>query len=197
VALRRQFPHLPPLKISVNVSSRQLRDHLLLDELDRLLAEYPLGPENLKLEITESTLMDNLEMAAQILTELRRRGIQICLDDFGTGYSSLSYLHRFPINTLKIDRSFVMSMEPNDENSEIIRTIVTLAHTLGLDVIAEGIETELQLTQLRWLNCEQGQGYYFAHPLTPVQLAEFIQSHWGAQVSPFQDERQPQSLAEA
>ncbi|MEB3173856.1 MAG: EAL domain-containing protein [Cyanobacteriota bacterium] len=197
VALRRQFPHLPPLKISVNVSSRQIRDHALLDELDRLLGEYPLGPENLKLEITESTLMDNLEMATQILTELRRRGIQICLDDFGTGYSSLSYLHRFPIHTLKIDRSFVMSMEPNDENSEIIRTIITLAHTLGLDVIAEGIETELQLTQLRWLNCEQGQGYYFAHPLAPSQLTEFIQSHWGTKVNPFQDERQTQSLSEA
>ncbi|MBJ7900345.1 MAG: EAL domain-containing protein [Cyanobacteria bacterium RI_101] len=195
-ALQRQFPHLPPLKISVNVSSRQIRDHALLDELDRLLAEYPLGAENLKLEITESTLMDNLEMATQILTELRRRGIQICLDDFGTGYSSLSYLHRFPIHTLKIDRSFVMSMEPNDENSEIIRTIITLAHTLGLDVIAEGIETELQLTQLRWLNCEQGQGYYFAYPLTPAQLTEFIQSHWGTKVNPFQDERQPQSLWE-
>jgi EAL domain-containing protein (putative c-di-GMP-specific phosphodiesterase class I) len=98
------------------------------------------------------------------------------LDDFGTGYSSLSYLHRFPINTLKVDRSFIMSMEPNDENSAIVRTILTLAHSLGLDVIAEGIETELQLTQLRWLGCEMGQGYFFSPPIAPQKLVHFLET---------------------
>lgn len=176
MALQEQFPQSPPLKMSVNVSSRQMRDRRLLQDIDRFLEETQLPSGLLKLEITESILMDNLELATDVLLELRHRGIEICLDDFGTGYSSLSYLHRFPINTLKIDRSFVMSMQPNDENSEIIRTIITLAHTLGLDVIAEGIETEMQLTQLRWLDCEQGQGYYFSHPIPRQELINYIQA---------------------
>jgi EAL domain-containing protein (putative c-di-GMP-specific phosphodiesterase class I) len=121
--------------------------------------------------------MDNMELATNVLAELRDRNIEICLDDFGTGYSSLSYLHRFPINTLKIDRSFVMPMKPDDENTEIIRTIVMLAHALNLDVIAEGVETEMQVTQLRWLKCEQGQGYYFARPMPYSHLLEWLRDY--------------------
>ncbi|MFM1842578.1 MAG: hypothetical protein RLZZ490_1314, partial [Cyanobacteriota bacterium] len=176
IKLQQYFPHLPHLQISVNISSRQLHDQRLLQTLDQILADTQINPHTLKLEITESLLMDNLALATEVLVELRRRQIQISLDDFGTGYSSLSYLHRFPINTLKVDRSFIMSMEPNDENSAIVRTILTLAHSLGLDVIAEGIETELQLTQLRWLGCEMGQGYFFSPPIAPQKLVHFLET---------------------
>lgn len=176
VKLQHHFPHLPHLQISVNISSRQLHDQRLMETLDQILVDTQIDPQHLKLEITESLLMDNLALATEVLVEFRRRQIQISLDDFGTGYSSLSYLHRFPINTLKVDRSFIMSMEPNDENSAIVRTILTLAHTLGLDVIAEGIETESQLTQLRWLGCELGQGYYFSPPIAPSKLIEFLET---------------------
>ncbi|MEB3249356.1 MAG: EAL domain-containing protein [Merismopediaceae bacterium] len=167
------------LKVSVNISSRQLRDPLLLQQIDQVLADTQLDPQLLKLELTESILMDNLAVATEVLMALRQRHIDVCLDDFGTGYSSLSYLHRFPINTLKIDRSFIMHMSPNDENAEIVRTIITLAHTLGLDVIAEGIETDIQLAQLRWLGCEYGQGYYFARPLSYPKIVQYLQTHPG------------------
>ncbi len=176
VKLQQHFPELPHLQISVNISSRQLHDQCLMETLDQILADTQIDPRNLKLEITESLLMDNLALATEVLVEFRRRDIQISLDDFGTGYSSLSYLHRFPINTLKIDRSFIMSMEPDNENSAIVRTILTLAHTLGLNVIAEGVETESQLTQLRLLGCELGQGYYFSPPIAPAKLINFLKT---------------------
>jgi EAL domain-containing protein (putative c-di-GMP-specific phosphodiesterase class I) len=121
--------------------------------------------------------MDNMDVATEVFLKLRDRQIDICLDDFGTGYSSLSYLHSFPINTLKIDRSFVMPMELNDENTEIVRTIILLARALNLEIIAEGIETEKQLTQLRWLDCEQGQGFYFARPMAYPHLLEWLGHH--------------------
>lgn len=162
--LKQSFPQLSHLQVSINVSSRQLRDQRLLKTVDEILSSTNLAPQDLKLEITESLLIDNLNLAADVLKSLRQRNIQISLDDFGTGYSSLSYLHRFPINTIKVDRSFVNTMEPNNQNTAIVHTIVTLAHTLGLDVIAEGIETERHLTQLHWLGCDAGQGYYFARP---------------------------------
>jgi diguanylate cyclase (GGDEF)-like protein/PAS domain S-box-containing protein len=175
--LQKLFPQHQKLKISVNISSRQIRDQSLLQKIDQVLCKTQLQPTCLKLEITESILMDNMELATNVLAELRDRNIEICLDDFGTGYSSLSYLHRFPINTLKIDRSFVMPMKPDDENTEIIRTIVMLAHALNLDVIAEGVETEMQVTQLRWLKCEQGQGYYFARPMPYSHLLEWLRDY--------------------
>ena len=109
--------------------------------------------------------MENIETATEMLQQLRDLGVQLSIDDFGTGYSSLSYLHRFPIDTLKIDRSFVIRMIDNNENLEIVRTIVMLAQNLGMDVIAEGVETKEQLALLRKLKCENGQGYYFSRPL--------------------------------
>ncbi|WP_228016641.1 EAL domain-containing protein [Synechocystis sp. LEGE 06083] len=172
--IKEKFPHIPHLQVSVNVSGRQLRDQRLIQTVDQILAITNLRPQDLKLEITESLLIDNLDLATDVLTSLRQRNIQISLDDFGTGYSSLSYLHRFPINTIKVDRSFVNTMEPNDQNTAIVHTIVTLAHTLGLDVIAEGIETERHLTQLHWLGCDAGQGYYFAHPIPSEDLLDFL-----------------------
>ncbi|HAC65850.1 MAG TPA: diguanylate cyclase [Cyanothece sp. UBA12306] len=175
-----QYKDYQSLKMSVNLSSKQLKDNSLLDKIDRILNRSQIDHSALKVEITESILMENVQVATDVLIALRERNIEICLDDFGTGYSSLSYLHRFPVNTLKIDRSFVMRMRPNDENSEIVRAIVSLAHILGMEIIAEGIETELQLAQLKWLGCEQGQGYFFAKPLANKD-AEYLlknQKNW-------------------
>ncbi|MDJ0600080.1 MAG: EAL domain-containing protein [Crocosphaera sp.] len=169
-----QFPNYSHLKVAVNLSSKQLKCTNLLNTIDEILKDTKLDNKSLKLEITETLLMENLQTATEILLQIQERGIEICLDDFGTGYSSLSYLHRFPVNTLKIDRSFVMRMEPNNENAEIVRAIVSLAHILGLDIIAEGVETELQLAQLRWLDCEQGQGYFFAQPLTEEEVEDLL-----------------------
>ncbi len=110
--------------------------------------------------------MENIETATEMLQQMRALGVQLAIDDFGTGYSSLSYLHRFPIDTLKIDRSFVTRMSENNENTEIVRTIVVLAQNLGMDVVAEGVETKEQLALLRKLGCENGQGYYFSRPVS-------------------------------
>ncbi|MGK7961254.1 PAS domain S-box protein [Crocosphaera sp.] len=169
-----RFPDYSHLKVAVNLSSKQLKYTNLIDTIDQILEGTQLDSKNLKLEITETLLMENLQAATEILLKIQEREIEICLDDFGTGYSSLSYLHRFPVNTLKIDRSFVMRMEPNNENAEIVRAIVHLAHILGLDIIAEGVETALQLAQLRWLDCEQGQGYFFAKPLPPEAVEDLL-----------------------
>jgi diguanylate cyclase (GGDEF)-like protein/PAS domain S-box-containing protein len=170
---QKQFPHLAPLTISVNLSGKQLREQDLIEQIDQVLAETHLDGHSLKLEITESILMDNAETVTEMLLQLRKRHIQLSIDDFGTGYSSLSYLHRFPVNTLKIDRSFVSRMNQDDENSKIVRAIVSLAHTLKMDVIAEGVETRSQLHQLQSLECEQGQGYLFSKPLD-VLAAEIL-----------------------
>lgn len=173
-AWQNQFTDNSRLKISVNISSKQIKDYKFIDKLDRILQKTQLNGKNLKLEITESVLMENAEAATKILLELRNRDIELSIDDFGTGYSSLSYLHKFPVNTLKIDRSFVSRMQPDRDNCEIVRAILTLAHTLGMDAIAEGIETAEQLQQLKLLGCEQGQGYYFSKPLDPEAATNFI-----------------------
>ncbi|MBW4494030.1 MAG: EAL domain-containing protein [Oscillatoria princeps RMCB-10] len=162
---QEQFPDRQELTMSVNLSGKQLSQPDLLPQIDEILRHTGISPAYLKLEITESVLMENAAAAAEVLEKLRDRNINLCVDDFGTGYSSLSYLHRFPINTLKIDRSFVIEMAGDDENSEIVRAIVTLAHNLGMYVVAEGVETEKQLVQLWALQCEYGQGYFFSKPL--------------------------------
>jgi diguanylate cyclase (GGDEF)-like protein/PAS domain S-box-containing protein len=161
-----QYPLHSNLKISVNLSGKQLTDVNAIEQIDRILEETGLEGKYLKLEITESILMDNLDVATKMLLELRKRHIQLSIDDFGTGYSSLSYLHRFPVNTLKIDRSFINEMESKEENSAIVKAIVTLAHMLNMDVVAEGIENSSQLAQLKLLKCELGQGYLFSKPLS-------------------------------
>jgi EAL domain-containing protein (putative c-di-GMP-specific phosphodiesterase class I) len=126
------------------------------------------------LEITESVVMENAETAAAMLVQLRTLGVQLSIDDFGTGYSSLSYLHRFPVSTLKIDRSFIGRMGAGDENAEIVRTIITLANNLGMQVIAEGVETEAQLAHLRALNCAYAQGYLFSRPVDGARAAALL-----------------------
>lgn len=162
-----------PLQVSVNLSSRQFTQPNLIEQIKNVLDETAIDPKYLKLELTESAVMDNVEAAIKQLQEIRDLGIDLSIDDFGTGYSSLSYLHRFPLNTLKIDRSFVSQMNKK-ENLEIVRTIIALARSLGLEVIAEGVETLAQMQQLQELTCEYGQGYYFAKPLDKEAASIFI-----------------------
>jgi diguanylate cyclase (GGDEF)-like protein/PAS domain S-box-containing protein len=159
------FPSDPPMFISVNLSGKQFAQPDLISEVATILDETGLNPRNLKLEITESVVMENIETATEMLKQLRSLGVKLSIDDFGTGYSSLSYLHRFPIDTLKIDRSFVTQMSDNNENMEIVRTVVMLAQNLGMDVVAEGVETSEQLSLLQRLGCEFGQGYFFSKPV--------------------------------
>jgi diguanylate cyclase (GGDEF)-like protein/PAS domain S-box-containing protein len=168
------FPSDPPLFISVNLSGKQFTQVDLIHEVAYILSETRIDPRSLKLEITESMVMENIEAATEMLKELRALGVQLSIDDFGTGYSSLSYLHRFPIDTLKIDRSFVTQMAENNENAEIVRTIVMLAQNLGMDVVAEGVETNEQLALLRKLGCENGQGYFFSKPLDVAGAEKII-----------------------
>ena len=171
---QQTYPAAPPLFVSVNLSVKQFNQPGLVENIASLLERFQLPPRCLKLEITESVFSDNIEAAVGLLTQLRELGVQLSIDDFGTGYSSLSYLQRFPIDTLKIDRSFVTQMMENEENVAIVRTIVALAQNLGMDVVAEGVETEDQLKLLRKLECENGQGYLFSTPLGGRQLNEFI-----------------------
>jgi diguanylate cyclase (GGDEF)-like protein len=155
----------PQFRISVNLSVKQFTQPHLIDKIDRIILKHQISSCRLKLEITESAIVENTEVATDILRQLKDRQIQISLDDFGTGYSSLSYLHRFPVDTLKIDRSFIHQMADNGENMEIVRAIIVLAHQLKMTAIAEGIETAEQLKLLRDLDCEEGQGYYFSKPV--------------------------------
>ncbi|MEH1925086.1 amino acid permease [Nostoc sp.] len=165
----KQFPTSTPLTISVNFSGKQITQPDVFKEVKHILQQTGLEPCCLKLEITETLLMDNFELAITVLSQLTALNVEMHMDDFGTGYSSLSYLHRLPIKTLKIDRSFVTSIGSRGENLEIIRAIVTLAHNLNMSVTAEGIETVEQLAQLKALQCDYGQGYFF---LPPMERAE-------------------------
>ena len=139
---QRQFEMNPPLSISVNLSCRQFLQPDLVDQVQRALLETGLDPRCLKMEITESAIMEQLESASSALSKLKSLGIKLAMDDFGKGYSSLSYLHQFPFDTLKIDRSFIACIGHAGENTEIVRTIVSLGKGLGLDVVAEGVETQ-------------------------------------------------------
>jgi diguanylate cyclase (GGDEF)-like protein/PAS domain S-box-containing protein len=160
-----KFPQTEQFTMSVNLAGRQIREQKLLEKIDLLLAETGLDGSKLRLEITESMLMDNTEKTIDLLSQLRARKIILSIDDFGQGYSSLSYLPRFPVNLLKIDRAFIWKMTSDSENLEIVRTIISLAHTLGMEVIAEGVETVEQMNLLKELNCEFAQGYFFSKPL--------------------------------
>jgi diguanylate cyclase (GGDEF)-like protein len=162
---QQKSPSHRALSLSVNLSGRQVSQPDLVEQIKQALHDSKLSPHCLKLEITESVVMENAEAATIMFKQLRTLGVQLSIDDFGTGYSSLSYLHKFPLNYLKIDRSFVSRMATADDNSEIVRTIATLAHNLGMEVIAEGIETEEQHQQLKALGCEYGQGYLFSRPV--------------------------------
>lgn len=159
-------------RIHVNLSARQLAQPGLIQEIDRLFAQFNLDGSCLGLEITESVLMENAADAMATLAQLKERQIKVSVDDFGTGYSSLSYLTNLPIDALKIDRSFIMRMTEDEKNFNVVKAIMTLANSLGLDVVAEGVETEEQADLLRSLGCEYGQGYLFAAPLRPEEVVK-------------------------
>ncbi len=169
--LQPQFQHL---YLSINISGQQLREPSLLQTLTRMLAETHIPAHCLRFEITESSLINNTRIAAELLEQIRELGIHISLDDFGTGFSALSYLHQLPIDTIKIDRSFVRLLQKSDRERSIITAILSLSQALGLATVAEGIETEAQLEALQELNCTAGQGFYFSPPMTPTQLEKWL-----------------------
>lgn len=173
VEWQKQSPLNKDLFLSVNLSVKHFSHPDLVSQVRKIVSETGITPSCLKLEITESAVMENAEIVISMLKELKAIGVQLSIDDFGTGYSSLSYLHRFPIDTLKVDRSFVSTMEDGSENGEIVRTVISLAKTLGMNVVAEGIETVHQLHQLQVLDCEYGQGYLFSPPVT-IEDAQFL-----------------------
>jgi diguanylate cyclase (GGDEF)-like protein/PAS domain S-box-containing protein len=161
-------------RMAVNVSARQFRGKGFVDMVERILKAVRLDPQRLELELTESVLVDDYQEATTILNQLHDLGVRIALDDFGTGYSNLSYLSRLPINTLKIDRSFVQRAPIDSNDAEIVRAIIMLADALGLQVLAEGIETREQLDLLRHYGCQKGQGYYFERPLAADKIPALL-----------------------
>ena len=181
-----QSPANRSLFMSVNLSGKQVAVPSLVSDIKEILDETHVDAKHLKLEITESAVMENAEMAARLLKRLKALGVQLSIDDFGTGYSSLSYLHRFPVNTLKIDRSFVGRIGEAAENIEIVRTVISLAENMGMEVVAEGVETLSQLTQLRKLKCQYGQGYLFSRPVAADAVSEWISKkpHWQESLFP-------------
>ena len=171
---QEMFPDCFPLMLSVNLSCKQFAQSSMVQNIKRVLDETDFDAHHLKLEITESVVLEHKENAIEMLHQLRTLGIEIHIDDFGTGYSNLSYLSQLPVTTLKIDRSFISPINGNRRDSEIIRAIVMLARNLGMRVIAEGVETETQLEQLKALHCEGAQGYYFSKPMNEKAATEFL-----------------------
>ena len=171
---QRISPDYGDLEMSVNIAGRHLSSDDLSDQVEDALESSGIRPETLKLEITESTAMENAERSILLLNRLKSLGVKLSIDDFGTGYSSLSYLHRLPFDTLKIDRSFVSGVGERGENSGILQTIVSLGTNLKMRMVAEGIETEAQLAMLRNLGCDFGQGYLFSKPKPAEEMEKLL-----------------------
>jgi len=161
-------------KVAVNLSAKQFTDPDLAGRIRNVLEITEIPPRCLELEITESTLMDDVEEAIRIMQEIKSTGVSIAIDDFGTGYSSLSYIKRFPIDVLKVDRSFVMDIPDDKNDMAITAAVIAMAHKLDLNVVAEGVETDEQLQYLRLNNCDEGQGYLFSRPLSLGQLHQYL-----------------------
>ena len=174
VTWQQQCPHLKDLRVSVNLSSQDLRQTHLVESIEKILTQTQLSAHSLTLEITESMLVENTEDAISLLGQLRDLGIRFSIDDFGTGYSSLSYLYNLPADYLKIDQSFVSHMEPGNKNYKIVQAVVSLSDQLQLAAIAEGVETEQQLAWLKEFGCELGQGYLLARPLAPEAATDLL-----------------------
>ncbi|MBC7840730.1 MAG: EAL domain-containing protein [Gemmatimonadaceae bacterium] len=173
----RSLPELLPVTVTVNLSARQLGDEHLLDDVANALRVAGLRRDQLVLELTESTLLANSEETVGILTSLKALGVRLAIDDFGTGYSSLSYLHRFPVDVLKIDKSFVAGVHGGPGASALASAVVALGNSLGLRTVAEGIESEAQFEVLHALGCKFGQGYLFSHPLPPGDVMAYLTLH--------------------
>lgn len=162
------------VEVSVNVSGHQLIEGDLIADIERILRETGVAPHWLEVELTEGSLMENTQHTIASLQRLRTLGVKISIDDFGTGYSSLAYLRRFPIDTLKIDIAFIREVTTNPQDAAITRTIIELAHSLGLQVVAEGVETQEQLAFLKQAGCDQIQGYLFSRPLPADTLERLL-----------------------
>jgi EAL domain-containing protein (putative c-di-GMP-specific phosphodiesterase class I) len=173
-AWQRKYPAWSALEVSVNVSARQLSQGGIPAEVERVLGATGLDPSHLMLEITESTLMHNLSTGAGVIQRLHAMSVGLHLDDFGTGYSSLAYLHSFPVHALKVDRSFVNRMDSAPQQSAIVKAIVSLAQNLGMEVIAEGVETPAQAEALRALRCQRGQGFLYSRPLPAEEAGRLL-----------------------
>jgi EAL domain-containing protein (putative c-di-GMP-specific phosphodiesterase class I) len=171
---QKEFGAAAPRVVCVNVSSRQFSDADLMKEIEGILQHTGLSPSNLKLEITESAFIDDVPAAQVILNRAQSIGIEWSLDDFGTGYSSLSHLHRLQVDTVKVDRSFVSRVGNAAGGLEMVHAIVTLAHNLGMDVVAEGVETADQSAQLLALGCEYAQGFYFSKAVESVEVSRLL-----------------------
>ncbi len=178
--LKKWRPGYPDdnISLTINLSSRQFEHDVLIEDIQESISSANIDPELLKLELTESIIMKNSNMMLDKLAELKALGLKLLIDDFGTGYSSLSYLHQFPIDALKIDRSFINNIGPNGENAEIVNAIISLAHNLGLKVIAEGVENTIHLQYLMEMKCDYAQGYYFARPVPAKEAEQFIPVTW-------------------
>jgi diguanylate cyclase (GGDEF)-like protein/PAS domain S-box-containing protein len=171
---QHQFPGIQPLTVSVNLSAKQFSQPDLVGQIQTALDETGFLPHRLKIEITETMIIENQQAAVQVLTQLQALGIQIQVDDFGTGYSSLSVLHNLPLDTLKVDISFIKLLETDPDNAEIVKVIIMLAHNLGMEAIAEGVETEVQRSYLKSLGCDFAQGYLLSKPLPPQEIEKIM-----------------------
>jgi EAL domain-containing protein (putative c-di-GMP-specific phosphodiesterase class I) len=168
---------LPAIGMSVNLSMRQLNDDGLIEEIEQVLLDTGMPPHLLELEVTESTIMQNSERAVMVLTAIKTLGVRLAIDDFGTGYSSLAHLKRFPIDTLKVDRSFIREVPGDAEDRAITEAIIAMGKTLSLTVVAEGVETPEQQAFLSERSCDEMQGYYFSTPVTPVEFAALFRAY--------------------
>jgi EAL domain-containing protein (putative c-di-GMP-specific phosphodiesterase class I) len=174
VEWQKEHPHIPPLVVSVNLSGRQLRRVDLHNVIEQALKDSRLSASSLSLDITESIYISALDANTAALDRLKALGVRISIDDFGAGYSSLSYLKRLPADVLKIDKTFVRGLGLEVEDTAIVQTIIDLAHILGMEVVAEGVEVEEQETLLKEMDCDFGQGFYFSKPLSPEDVLQFL-----------------------
>jgi EAL domain-containing protein (putative c-di-GMP-specific phosphodiesterase class I) len=175
--MQREVPRDPPLSIAVNVSAHQLQRPEFIDEVRSALRASGIVPSSLTLELTESVMMQDLEVSLLRLNALRALGVKLAIDDFGTGYSSLNYIRQFPMDILKIDRSFLL--DPNPEMAELTEAIVSLAKIFKLKAVAEGVETGGQLARLQGIKCDFGQGFHFARPLSGKQILDMANAQAG------------------
>jgi len=171
-----QMDGLPPFRLAVNLSGRQLQEEGLLDAVKKILANTGIEPNQLELEVTETFMMQDIEHSLQLLQELKSLGIRLALDDFGTGYSSLNYLSRLPVDTLKIDRSFVTDLENSRDRLDLVRNVIRMSHDLGMEVVAEGVETQAQFDLLAEIQCDEVQGYFISPPVPADKFRELLEN---------------------
>ena len=174
---------MPPLTMSVNITPKEFAQPDLAVEIGKTLEQVGVDPSCLHFEIIETIAMGDAEKSGQVLAQLKALGVSLSIDDFGTGYSSLSRLRRIPVDTLKIDRAFIMNMDTDLESREIVRVIIMLAHNLGLKVVAEGTETEEHIRLLKQLNCEMAQGYHFSRPADDQAMLKLLADNYGARAA--------------